>query len=171
MHRFMASWKSKGMVGFMKTTHWMKTCFLFLILGLLGLSCSSGPKSDLPIVNLTIDGHEAVVEVANTEPTRMTGLMFRRDMGKDNGMLFVFSDAQSRAFWMKNTLIPLSIAFIDASGKILNVLEMPPLTEQSFLSAGPAKYALEMNTGWYEKLGIKAGDSIKGLDKAPVSKE
>jgi uncharacterized membrane protein (UPF0127 family) len=144
---------------------------IFLVLALLGSSCKPELKSDLPIVQLAIDGNKIMVEVANTESTRMAGLMFRNELGTDNGMLFVFSDDASRAFWMKNTLIPLSIAFMDEKGVIENTLEMPPQTEQTFMSAGPAKYALEMNAGWYTKHGIKQGDMVVGATTAPSSKD
>jgi len=97
--------------------------------------------------------------------------MFRKSMGKNNGMLFVFHETALRAFWMKNTYIPLSIAFMDDKGIILNVLEMPPLTEDSFFSKGGAKYALEMNAGWFEKNGLKPGDPVIGLDQAPSADE
>jgi uncharacterized protein len=144
---------------------------IFLVLVLLGSSCKPELKSDLPIVQLSIDGNKILVEVANTESTRMAGLMFRSEMGADNGMLFIFSDDASRAFWMKNTLIPLSIAFMDEKGMIENTLEMPPQTEQTFMSAGPAKFALEMNAGWYTKHGIKPGDLVAGATAAPNSKD
>ncbi len=145
--------------------------FIFLlILSFYSFSCKSALKSDLPIVPLTIDGNKILVEVANTESTRMAGLMFRNELGTDNGMLFVFADDVSRAFWMKNTLIPLSIAFMDEKGAVENTLEMPPQTEQTFMSAGPAKYALEMNAGWYTKHGVKPGDMIIGATTAPSSK-
>ena len=97
--------------------------------------------------------------------------MFRKSMGENNGMLFVFHETALRAFWMKNTYIPLSIAFMDDKGIILNVLEMPPLTEDSFFSKGGAKYALEMNAGWFEKNGLKPGDPVIGLDQAPSADE
>lgn len=154
-----------------KTIGFFKIFGLVFTLVLFGLSCGSTKKSDLPVVELTVDGNKAVVEVANTEPTRMSGLMFRREMDENHGMLFVFSDSQPRAFWMQNTLIPLSIAFMDEKGRIENILEMPPQTEQTFRSAGPAKYALEMNAGWYSKRGIKAGDMINGVVQAPASKD
>jgi len=128
-------------------------------------------KSGLPTTRLTIDGNNIAAEVANTESTRMAGLMFRRDLGVDNGMLFVFPDAKLRAFWMKNTLIPLSIAFINDKGVIVNELEMPPQTEQTFMSDGPAQYALEMNAGWFTKRGIKPGDMVLGATTAPSAKE
>jgi uncharacterized protein len=110
-------------------------------------------------------------EVANTPPTRETGLMFRSGMDRDHGMLFVFADSTPLQFWMKNTLIPLSISFMDAQGRILNILEMPPQTEETFPSKGPAKYALEMNKGWYADHGVKAGDVVEGALKAPKAEE
>lgn len=143
----------------------------FSILVLINSSCRPGLKSDLPVVQLTIDGNKVLAEVANTEPTRMAGLMFRKDMGADNGMLFVFSDSEIRAFWMKNTLIPLSIAYMNEKGMIENVLEMPPQTEQSFMSAGSAQFALEMNAGWFTRHKIKPGDVVIGATTAPSAKE
>lgn len=154
-----------------KITQNITGLIFFLILALFNSSCKPELKSDLPVVQLTIDGNKLLVEVANTESTRMSGLMFRSEMGSDNGMLFVFSDDKSRAFWMKNTLIPLSIAFMNEKGVIENTLEMPPQTEQTFMSAGPAKYALEMNAGWYTKHGIKPGDMVLGATTSPSSKD
>jgi uncharacterized membrane protein (UPF0127 family) len=134
---------------------------------LFGFSCHHVLKSDLPTVSLKLGGHEIFVEVANQEATRETGLMFRHEMDWDNGMLFVFDDSAQRYFWMKNTLIPLSIAFIDEKGIILNILEMPPQTEQTFPSYGPAKFALEMNAGWFTKNKLKAGDLVDRVLMAP----
>ena len=148
------------------------TLSLFLMLGLLAASqvaCHGKNQSLLPAVTLTIDGHAVDAEVANSESTRETGLMFRREMDKNHGMIFVFPDAEIRAFWMKNTFIPLSIAYMDADGAILNILEMPPQTEDTFYSNGQAKYALEMNTGWYQANGVKAGDKVEGLAAAPTA--
>jgi len=156
----------------LRTTAQKITGLIFvLMLAFFSSSCKPELKSDLPIVQLTIDGNKLLVEVADTESTRMAGLMFRNELGADNGMLFVFSDKASRAFWMKNTLIPLSIAFMDEKGVIENTLEMPPQTEQTFMSAGLAKYALEMNAGWYTKHGIKPGDVVVGATTAPSSKD
>ncbi len=131
------------------------------------LGCHQTLKSSLPITTLKIDGHEITVEVANQEATREAGLMFRQHMDWDNGMLFVFDDTAQRYFWMKNTIIPLSIAFIDDKGAILNTLEMPPETEQTFPSKGPAKYALEMNAGWFTKNDVKEGDYVVGALTVP----
>lgn len=138
---------------------------------LAGFSCHESLKSDLPVVLLKLGGKEVQVEVANKISTRETGLMFRKEMGLDTGMLFVFPDSAPRAFWMKNTVIPLSIAFMDEKGVILNILEMPPETEQSFFSSGKAKYALEMNSGWFRKNGLKAGEAVEGIGKAPAAQE
>ncbi len=138
---------------------------------LQGFSCESKPKSDLPIIPLKVDGHNIWAEVANREATRSSGLMFRREMAWDDGMLFVFPDSDQRYFWMKNTLIPLSIAFMDNQGMILNILEMPPQTEQTFPSAGPARFALEMNAGWFTKEGVKPGDVVEGVLEAPKAQE
>ncbi len=148
-------------------------CLLCLTLALIlqGFSCESKPKSDLPVVPLKVDGHAIWVEVANKEATRSSGLMFRREMDWDAGMLFIFSDSAQRYFWMKNTLIPLSIAFMDDQGKILNILEMPPQTEQTFPSEGPARFALEMNAGWFTKGGIKPGDVVQGVLEAPKAQD
>jgi uncharacterized membrane protein (UPF0127 family) len=132
------------------------------------LSCHKVVHSDLPQNQLKVDGKEITVEIANQVITRETGLMFRRDMPTDHGMLFVFPDTAPRYFWMKNTYIPLSIAFLDEKGVVLNVLEMPPLTESSFPSQGPAKYAIEMNKDWFESNGVKAGDKVEGLGAVPT---
>ena len=155
----------------MRITRKITTPILFLVLALTSLSCRPGLKSDLPITQLTVNQNKILVEVANTEPTRMAGLMFRKDLGSDVGMLFVFSNSQQRAFWMKNTMIPLSIAYMDEKGMVENILEMPPQTEQSFMSAGPAQFALEMNAGWFAKHGVKPGDLIVGVSEVPKAKE
>ena len=138
---------------------------------LAGFSCHEGIRSDLPVVQLNLGNKEIQVEVANKISTRDAGLMFRKEMGADTGMLFVFPDSAPRAFWMKNTLIPLSIAFMDERGVILNILEMSPQTENSNFSNGNAKYALEMNADWFEKNGLKPGDLVAGLAKAPEANE
>jgi uncharacterized membrane protein (UPF0127 family) len=146
------------------TRFWFLGCVL-LGWGLSG--CKQEIKSDLPMAKLTLRHRTITVEVANKEATRMTGLMFRRSLPQDQGMLFVFPDDTVRAFWMKNTQIPLSIAFMDDQGNIENILEMPPYSEEQFYSQGPAKYALEMNTGWFTRNGLKEGDPVEGVKFAP----
>jgi uncharacterized membrane protein (UPF0127 family) len=114
---------------------------------------------------LRIGSHALRVEVARSDEQRMTGLMFRKVLGKDAGMLFIFDEPAYQAMWMKNTLIPLSVAFVDAHGTILNILDMEPETLDSHTSAGPASYAIETNKGWFAAKKLKAGDQVAGLPK------
>ena len=125
------------------------------------------PQTGLPAITLKVGNQTVHADVANTEATRQTGLMFRQKMGRQEGMLFVFADIGYHAMWMRNTPIPLSVAYMDERGVILSIHEMQPLSELSHQSAGPARYALEMNAGWFSTNKIKAGDTIKGLEKAP----
>ena len=122
--------------------------------------------AQLPQAQLNAGIHVIRAEVANTPESRMKGLMFRKTLGTSDGMLFVFDEPQRQCMWMRNTYVPLSVAFIDASGAILNVEDMEPLTENSHCAAGPAKYALEMNKGWFASRGLKAGTRIGGIEKA-----
>jgi hypothetical protein len=130
----------------------------------------SGPVSADPLLTypLKIKGHALRVELAASEEDKRTGLMFRRNLGENSGMLFVYENEGRWAMWMKNTYLPLSVAFIDRDGRIINIEDMQPLTEDSHQAAGPAKYALEVNRGWFAKRGIGRGDRIQGLDKIPV---
>ena len=140
-----------------------------LLAAVLLASCAAHALADqaLPEIALEIKGHKLTAEVAATDNTRTTGLMHRRMMPENRGMLFVFRHAAPQSFWMMNTYIPLSIAFIDERGTIVNITDMKPLTTDPHPSAKPAKYALEMNRGWFAKRGIKAGASIEGLTSAP----
>jgi uncharacterized membrane protein (UPF0127 family) len=124
-------------------------------------------QSALPEMTLSIKGHKLTAEVAATDESRMTGLMHRRMMPENRGMLFVFAYAQPQSFWMKNTHIPLSIAYVDENGVIVHITDMKPLTTDPHPSLKPAKYALEMNLGWFAKHGIKAGATIDGIKEAP----
>jgi uncharacterized membrane protein (UPF0127 family) len=135
---------------------------------LFSLSAVAAP---LPTVDLAVSGHRAVAEVAATDDARTTGLMNRFSLAPDHGMLFVFDAPQPLAFWMHNTYVPLSIAFIGADGRILNIEDMAPRTENTHQSNGVALYALEMKKGWFADRGIKAGDRVTGLDKAPKARE
>lgn len=97
--------------------------------------------------------------------------MFRQSLAPDSGMLFVFDSDEPRSFWMYNTYIPLSIAFIDSAGLIINILEMRPMdTTIRYLSERPARYALEMNSGWFVANSIKPGDTVRGLTKATTGR-
>ena len=140
------------------------------LLAILALAfCNAHALADqaLPELVLGIKGHKLTAEVAATDAQRMQGLMHRRMLPENRGMLFVFPLAQPQSFWMMNTYIPLSIAFIDESGAIVNIADMKPLTTDSHASAKPAKYALEMNQGWFARRGIKAGAKVEGVKNAP----
>ena len=117
----------------------------------------------LPTIPLSINGHKITVEVAATPDQRATGLMHRFSLQPEHGMVFVFERAEPLAFWMKNTFIPLSIAFVAPDGRIVNVDEMAPQDESTHASRGPALYAIEMRKGWFAERGIRAGDIVKGL--------
>lgn len=116
---------------------------------------------------LKIKGHGLRAELANTEETRRTGLMHRRSMADNQGMLFVYEQPGLHAMWMKNTLIPLSVAFLDRDGRIINIEDMQPETLDAHGAAAEASYSLEMNQGWFAKRGIKPGDRVEGLKTIP----
>ena len=118
---------------------------------------------NFPVTTLKAGKHLIRAEVASTEAQREQGLMFRRELPKNNGMLFVFDRPARSCMWMKNTSLPLSVAFIDANGTILNIEKMEPFTLDSHCSKGWIRYALEMNKNWFAKNGIKAGSKISGL--------
>ncbi len=142
--------------------------FLAPVLAALALWAASMvalADAGLPTTHLKVAGHALKVEVAATEAHRNQGLMFRKALGRDEGMLFVFEDPGYYAMWMKNTLIPLSVAFLDARGEILNILDMEPQTLDSHAAAGPALYAIETNRGWFAAHKVKAGDKVTGLPK------
>ncbi len=133
-------------------------------LGALLLTASlQAMAAELPATTLTIGTHKLTAEIAATPEQRETGLMNRFSLKPDTGMLFVFQRAESQAFWMRNTFVALSIAYIGADGKILNIEDMQPQTDESHWSKGPALYALEMKKGWFAERGIAAGESVKGL--------
>lgn len=125
------------------------------------------PQTGLPTLVLNVGRQNVRADVAHTENSRQIGLMFRQKMGKQEGMLFVFPETGYHAMWMRNTLIPLSVAYMSERGVILSIHEMQALSETPHQSAGPARYALEMNSGWFASKKINVGDTIKGLEKAP----
>ena len=124
----------------------------------------------LPAVELGAGMHVIRAEVADNNSSRARGLMRRTALPPNGGMLFVFDEDAIHCMWMKNTLIPLSVAFIDARGAIINIADMQPHSEQSHCAARPARYALEMTQGWFAQRGIRAGAPLRGLDrpKAPA---
>lgn len=118
-----------------------------------------------PTTTLDVGGHAVVAELAVDDEQRARGLMHRSRMAEDDGMLFLYPDSKPRSFWMKDTKIPLSIAFIDASGEIVKIADMQPLVTESTKSLYPAKYALEMNQGWFERHGVTKGAKVAGIPK------
>ncbi len=140
----------------------MRQFFLFL-----SFCANLAMAQSMPVMELTAGFHRIEAEIAATPPSRAQGLMHRKAMDSQRGMLFVFPDTAPHCFWMKNTLIPLSIAFMDANGRILNIAEMKPQSEENHCANKPARYALEMNTGWFAQRGLKAGDVLGGIERAP----
>jgi uncharacterized membrane protein (UPF0127 family) len=132
---------------------------------LLALALISLPAyaQDMPVVQLNAGMHLIRAEVAAEFGTRMRGLMYRASMPQNAGMLFIFDESTQHCMWMKNTLIPLSVAFIDEKGAITNIEDMKPQTEDSHCASRAARYALEMNRGWFAAHGIKPGSRIGGI--------
>ena len=124
-------------------------------------SAQDGPQK-LAQVRLNAGIHNINAELASTPQQREIGLMFRNAMPANDGMLFVFEQPGQQCFWMRNTLIPLSVAFIGDDGSVVNIDDMKPQTLDSHCSAKPVRFALEMNEGWFAKRGIKAGSRLRG---------
>ena len=132
------------------------------LLLLLGNALAQTPQR-LPTVALRAGMHQVQAMVAQTPGQREIGLMHRAEMAQHEGMLFVFEEAATQCFWMRNTPLPLSIAFLADDGRIVNVREMQPFDERSqHCSAEPVRYALEMNQGWFAKRGLKSGTKLAG---------
>ncbi len=141
---------------------------LLFVAALAATACGNGtppavPGAQLPVDWLTVDGHRITVELARSRGERSRGLMFREDLPPDHGMLFLFARDEVQTFWMRNTVIPLSIAYADARGRIVRIAELEPLDERPVTSIAPARYALEMNRGWFAAHGVVPGDEITGI--------
>jgi uncharacterized membrane protein (UPF0127 family) len=120
------------------------------------------PQTNLPRVKLSAGMHIIDAQVAQSGEEHMIGLMYRKEMPQHEGMLFVFEQPSMQCFWMKNTLLPLSAAFVADDGTIVNVVDMKPQTTDSHCSLKPVRYVLEMNQGWFARKGIKAGAKLGG---------
>jgi uncharacterized membrane protein (UPF0127 family) len=129
----------------------------------MAAACAQQPA--LPTTKLSAGIHVIQAEVASTMGSRAQGLMQRKSMAQGAGMLFLFDEAATHCMWMKNTLIPLSVAFIDERGDIVNIADMQPLDETTHCALRPVPYALEMNQGWFKKRGISSGTRIQGLER------
>lgn len=117
---------------------------------------------------LRVGNHEITVEIVADPESRRRGLMGRESMPEGHGMLFIFPNEQVRSFWMKNTPLPLSIAYADAQGRIVRIADMEPGSTVSVPSVRPARYALEMNQGWFERKGVGVGDRLRKIPQVDV---
>jgi len=125
-------------------------------------SAQTGPQMQLPRTKLSAGMHMLDVQLAQTPEQRQIGLMFRKEMPQHEGMLFVFEQPATQCFWMRNTLIPLTAAFVADDGTIVNLADMKPQSDDSHCSTKPVRYVLEMNAGWFAKKQIKAGYQLGG---------
>lgn len=148
----------------------MRYLFIAIIVFLLPATMSLDTPTTSPVIPLKILDYPLYAEVAYTSATRSKGLMHRSQLAENNGMLFVFPNAGVYSMWMLNTPIPLSVAFLDEHGIIINMADMDPLSTTLHFSAKPAKFALEMNLGWFAEREIKVGNQICGLEQAPEAK-
>ena len=131
------------------------------------LAATAHAQTSMPRMDLTAGFYRINAEVAANQKNRMQGLMHRRAMQTNEGMLFVFPQEDRHCMWMRNTFLPLSVAFLDANGQILNIEDMEPQTEDNHCAAAPARFALEMNKGWFRQKGIAPGTTIRGV--APLA--
>jgi len=127
------------------------------------LLAQQAPQPTLRTTKLTDGIHVITAEIASTPQSRMIGLMMRERLAPNHGMLFVSEDKSQHCFWMRNTLIPLSIAFIDDDGTVVSIADMAPKSEALTCPQRPVRYALEMDQGWFAKRGVTAGNKINGL--------
>ena len=135
-----------------------------------GASAAEGVPQNLPAITLQAGMHNIRAAVAKTPGERQIGLMYRREMAQHEGMLFIFDEATPQCFWMKNTPLPLTIAFLEDDGTVVNLADMQPQALDSHCSAKPVRFVLEMHQGWFAKRGIKAGARIGGAPFAPAVK-
>jgi uncharacterized protein len=153
---------------FLVRTHNAPMKSLASVLACLALAASFAaaaqdrPQTQLPRVTITAGMHRIDAQVASGFEERMTGLMFRTEMPQNEGMLFVFEQPTVQCFWMKNTLLPLTAAFVADDGTIVNLVDMKPQTTDSHCSTKPVRFVLEMNQGWFAKKGIKPGMKLAG---------
>ena len=146
--------------------------FPFRCLGAAALLCALALRASgqgappLPVIELSAGMHLIHAELADNDATRMRGLMFRHALEPNHGMFFVFDSADQHCMWMRNTLLPLSVAFIDNDGTIVNIEEMKARTDDTHCARRGVHYALEMAGGWFKAHGLKAGNAIKGIDQA-----
>ena len=135
---------------------------LAMAAALASATAQTGPQPTLPTITLTAGMHVITAEVARSQDERATGMMFRREMPANAAMLFAFEQAGAHCFWMQNTPLPLSIAFIADDGTVVNLADMKPMSTESHCATKPVRFALEMNQGWFAKRGIQPGFRLRG---------
>lgn len=141
---------------------------IVLLAASLAVALPAWPQQpQLPLIELFAGMHRIEAEVAASSESRQIGMMQRTIMAPQRGMLFVFPEVAAHCMWMRNTLLPLSVAFLDEKGRIINIEDMQPKTENHHCASKPARFALEMNLGWFKSRGLGAGFSITGIEKAP----
>ncbi|OZI74468.1 DUF192 domain-containing protein [Bordetella genomosp. 12] len=141
----------------------IRSAALALALSPLAAFAAGPQQNTLPTTQLSTGIHVIQAEVADTDAKRRIGLMNRKALPGNTGMLFVFEQPDLQCFWMRNTLLPLSIAFIADDGTISNIEDMAPQTDDAHCSRKPVRYALEMSQGWFAERGVKAGAKLDGL--------
>lgn len=140
----------------------MNVRLLMLLLAFAPLTWAQQPQLNLPRTKLTAGMHLLDVQLAQTPQERQIGLMFRKEMPQHEGMLFVFEQPATQCFWMRNTFIPLTAAFVADDGTIVNLADMRPLSDESHCSTKPVRFVLEMNQGWFARRNIQAGYKLGG---------
>lgn len=144
----------------------MKTMLRSLLWGLCAVAGqvahADTPQTQLPRTQMRAGMHLISAQVAATPEQRSVGLMWRQDMPANEGMLFVFEKPSQQCFWMKNTLLPLTAAFVEDDGTIVNLADMKPQTTDSHCSSKPVRFVLEMHQGWFTKRGVAAGQRLQG---------
>lgn len=139
----------------------LRALWVLALLSLLPIVVVCASEGGAATIPLSVEGHTLQVEVARSPLERAQGLMFRKEMGADHGMLFAFEEERIQSFWMKNTYLPLSIAFIDRDKRIVNLHDMAPNnSERTYESTAPVLYALEVNQGWFARNGVGVGDVV-----------
>ncbi len=130
----------------------------FVLVALLSSGCEK--EGGLPVIRVGVGEHKLSAEVARSDAERARGLMYRRELGRDRGMLFAYDHDEVISFWMQNTFIPLSIAFLAKDGTIVHITDMEPQTTTAHSSLRPCRYALEVNQGWFKTHGIEVGTQV-----------
>ncbi len=141
---------------------WIRICLILLGIGIGAVASAQQAQMNLPRTRLSAGMHLLDVQLAQTPQERQIGLMFRKEMPQHEGMLFVFEQPATQCFWMRNTLIPLTAAFVADDGTIVNLADMKPQSDDSHCSVKPVRFVLEMNQGWFARRNIGAGYKLGG---------